>query len=75
MPHTHVGWASIFPRKKGRLPKVPNKYWPDIGVELYFKIFSMKKLDLSELKVNQKSETATRITSHSGRVESKAKSN
>jgi hypothetical protein len=74
MPHTQVGWISIFPRKKARLPKVPNKYWSDIGVELYFKISSMKKLDLSELKVIQKSETATRII-HSGQVESKAKSN
>jgi hypothetical protein len=51
MPHTQGGWVSIFPCKKGRLPKVPNKYWPNIGVEHYFKISSMKKLNLSELKV------------------------
>jgi hypothetical protein len=45
MPHTHLGWVSIFPRKKGRLPKVPNKYWPDIGVEL-FQNFQYEKVGL-----------------------------
>jgi hypothetical protein len=37
--------------QEGQASKGANKYWPDIGVELYFKISSMKKLDLSELKV------------------------
>jgi hypothetical protein len=52
MPHTQVGWVSIFPRKKARLSKVPNKYWPDISVESISKFPVWKSWTyVNELKI------------------------